>query len=288
MVTKFAEQCGVAFDCEGETLIGVITRPEQPMSCGVLVVVGGPQYRAGSHRQFVLLARHLAEHSIACMRFDYRGMGDSSGALRNFEHVDADIRAALDSFFAAVPELQEVALWGLCDGASASIFYAYRDERVRGLVLLNPWVRTVMGEAKVYLKHYYLKRAVDPAFWKKALTGRFDLKASLSSLAENIKRAAVGHGGGASLADPMKSNTLPDRMGRALHRFDGRVLLVLSGNDLTAKEFVDSTATSACWPELLEDSRVSRIDVPEANHTFSTREWRDLVSVSTQEWLASA
>jgi len=46
---------------------------------GVLIVVGGPQYRVGSHRQFVMLARFLADHGVPCMRFDYRGMGDVSG-----------------------------------------------------------------------------------------------------------------------------------------------------------------------------------------------------------------
>jgi alpha/beta superfamily hydrolase len=49
----------------------------------VLVIVGGPQYRAGSHRQFTLLARSLAEQGFAVLRFDYRGMGDSTGAMRD-------------------------------------------------------------------------------------------------------------------------------------------------------------------------------------------------------------
>ena len=46
------------------------------VATAVLVVVGGPQVRAGSHRHFVQLARHLATHGHAVMRFDVRGMGD--------------------------------------------------------------------------------------------------------------------------------------------------------------------------------------------------------------------
>ena len=75
----------VAFACGQDWLLGVVTRPEKPRSRGVLVAVGGPQYRAGSHRQFVLLANDLAAQGYAVMRFDYRGMGDSTGEPRTFE-----------------------------------------------------------------------------------------------------------------------------------------------------------------------------------------------------------
>ncbi|WP_229425323.1 hydrolase 1, exosortase A system-associated [Massilia sp. Se16.2.3] len=104
----------------------------------MLVVVGGPQYRAGSHRQFTLLARDLADAGIPALRFDYRGMGDSEGDLQTFEHVEDDLRAAIDRFFLEVPGMREVVLWGLCDGASAAAMYAPQDARVSGLVLLNP------------------------------------------------------------------------------------------------------------------------------------------------------
>src|SRR5688500_5345431 len=80
----------LAFECDGERLLGILSASQQPAKRGVLIVVGGPQYRAGSHRQFTLLARHLAEHGVPTLRFDYRGMGDSGGDVRGFEHVGAD------------------------------------------------------------------------------------------------------------------------------------------------------------------------------------------------------
>jgi len=130
------------FDCEGFALLGVIAEPELPARVGVVIVVGGPQYRAGSHRQFVLLARSLAEAGVASLRFDLRGMGDSEGPRTDFEHAQADIRAAIDALCGAVPRVEQVVLWGLCDGASASALYAGGDRRVAGLALFNPWVRT--------------------------------------------------------------------------------------------------------------------------------------------------
>ena len=42
---------------------------------------------------------------------------------------------------AAAPQVQRVALFGLCDGASAAAMYADRvdDPRVIQLLMLNPW-----------------------------------------------------------------------------------------------------------------------------------------------------
>ena len=55
-----APERGIVFGCAGEELVGVVHPVASPVARGVLVVVGGPQYRVGSHRQFVLLARRLA------------------------------------------------------------------------------------------------------------------------------------------------------------------------------------------------------------------------------------
>ena len=100
----------LVFDCEGESLVGILSGAGLPAVRGVLIVVGGPQYRVGSHRQFALLARHLAEHGVPTLRFDYRGMGDSDGEVRTFEGVGADIRCAIDRFFDNVPGLKDVVI----------------------------------------------------------------------------------------------------------------------------------------------------------------------------------
>jgi len=69
--TPSAQELAFTFDCEGETLVGILHQPTRPSQgrdaqrTGVVVVVDGPQHRAGSHRQFVHLARHLAAASPA-------------------------------------------------------------------------------------------------------------------------------------------------------------------------------------------------------------------------------
>jgi exosortase A-associated hydrolase 1 len=266
----------VAFECRQDWLLGVITRPEKPRSRGVLIVVGGPQYRVGSHRQFVLLANDLAAQGYAVMRFDYSGMGDSTGEPRTFENVGEDLRAAVDLFLSRVPEVAEVVIWGLCDAASATLFYCHQDPRVTGIVLLNPWVRTAHGEARAHLKHYYLRHAFSAAPWTKLLRGEFDLAASARSFVRNLKTASTGSTG-----------TLPERMADGLARFKGRTLLITAGSDLTAKEFLDTAGASPRWSKLLQSPRVTRQALRDATHTFPRRDWRDQVSRWTAGWLRS-
>jgi exosortase A-associated hydrolase 1 len=284
----------VSFSCEGDRLLGIVHRPARAFHRGLLVVVGGPQYRIGSHRQFVLLARALAMVGVPVMRFDYRGLGDSEGDTRTFEDIDADIRAAIDSFFDSVPELKEVAIWGLCDAASAALFYAHTDSRVVGIALLNPWVRTDAGLAEAYLRHYYWRRMIDPTFWRKVRRGEFKVTASLRSLLSmlavklGLMESALPDGQEFTSRSSGRSNrSLPQCMLEGWKAFSGRVLLILSGNDLTAKEFKNLVASSPQWRRLLQSPRVTRRDFPEADHTFSRREWRDQIATWTAEWVKS-
>lgn len=271
------------FECGENCLTGIASLPEHPAKRGVLIIVGGPQYRIGSHRQFTLLARDLARAGIPSMRFDYRGMGDSDGDLHTFENVHEDIRSAVDAFLERCPGLESVILWGLCDAASAAIFYARHDPRICGLVLLNPWIRTTAGEAKARLKHYYLSRLTNPALWQKLLSGKFHFRNSF----RDLFKSASALTGPAPLGEKGDLLALPDRMRNDLGKFNGRILLILSGNDLTAREFDDATKASSSWRKLLGEPRVQRHDLIDADHTFSCRHWRDQVSAWTQEWISA-
>ena len=273
------------FSCHGATLFGILSAPAQAATRGVLVAVGGPQYRAGSHRQFTLLARDLAAGGVPVLRFDYRGMGDSEGAPRTFESVSDDLRAAIDAFFKAQPALESVVLWGLCDGACAALFHAPDDARVSGLVLLNPWVQTEAGQARAQLKHYYLARLTAPQFWLKIAAGNFNYVAAAHSLRETIARLVKPATKPGSDANDMAATALPEKMRTSLARFNGQVLLILSGQDLTAKEFLDTVARCGDWQKLLRAPRVTRHELAAADHTFSRREWRDQVARWTAAWM---
>jgi len=276
-----ATETALSFDCAGESLVGIVNGAELEARRGVLIVVGGPNYRAGSGRQFTLLARRLAESGVPTLRFDYRGMGDSGGEARTFERVNDDIRSAIDRFFAAAPGLEEIVIWGLCDAASAALMYAHEDARVSALVLLNPWVRTTQGLARVHLKHYYLRRLFQASLWQKLARGEFDFRAAAAAL-RKIVLDALGR-----RSAPSSGSEAPflERMEQGLREFRGRILLILSGNDLTAQEFKGFVAGSERWQRLLARVGVTRHDLAEANHTFARRDWRDQVERWTSDWV---
>ncbi len=276
------EEQALVIPCGAEDLVGIVHCPEHPESTGVLVLTGGPQYRVGSHRQFVLLGRSLSLAGIAVMRFDYRGMGDSSGDPTDFEHCEADIRAAVDKFLETVPGLERVVLWGLCDAASASMIYACSDARISGLVLLNPWARTEAGEAQTLLKHYYLRRLFSAEFWRGFFTGGLAIGDALRSLLGNV-RQAMSSDGEEIVAG--RSENFIDRMQQGLEAFAGQTLLIMSGDDLTAAEFRSLANSSRDWRRILGRSSCVQRDIPAANHTFSSAEWRSEVELLTRDWV---
>jgi len=273
--------CGeepVRFDCDGETLFGILARPDKPRDIGIVIVVGGPQTRVGSHRQFVLLSRALAAAGYPVLRFDVRGMGDSTGDPRSFEHITPDIAAANDTLQEHCPAVRHIALWGLCDAAAAALLYCdeTHDPRIAGLCLLNPWVRSEATLAKTQVKHYYGQRLLQKEFWVKLLSGRLNI---IHSVAELLRKL------GQATAKTEQTLGFQERMARGWKSFTGPILLILSGDDYTAKEFLEYAAASDNWRGLLEQGGITRIDIAAAKHTFSSAEWRNTVSLATAGWL---
>lgn len=275
------QERALVFECRGERLIGILHEPSsRPRPLGVLVVVGGPQYRVGSHRQFVVLARALAAAGHPVLRFDHRGIGDSGGDPRSFEELDDDIRAAADALFAACAGLEHCVIFGLCDAASAAMMYCPRDARVTGLILANPWVHSEAGVARAYVRHYYLGRLLQASFWRKVAAGEFDAVGSLRDLFRKLRLSS----GRASTGD----GTFQERMLQGLSRFRGRVLLLVSGHDLTAAEFVDLAQTDRRWAALLARPGVERRDYAGSDHTFSDVDGLAASVADCTAWLAAS
>jgi len=252
-------------------LLGVLHQPEESLGVGVLVVVGGPQYRVGSHRQFVQLSRALAREGIASMRFDCRGMGDSGGDKQPFDDIHEDIRAACDAF-CAESGIERVVLWGLCDAASAAMMYSIEDSRIAGLVLLNPWLQSEDARARTMVRYYYLRRLVSKEFWLKLLGGKVKVRTGLREARSYIK--------GSMSESSRPTGSYQSRMQSAMAQFKGKICLILSGSDLTAREFELQALGVNGWPSFRADScLVHRLKG--ADHTFSSSPYkRKVESVS--------
>ena len=221
---------------EGSILYGVVHDPRSTAKRGILMVAAGPD-RIGTNRQFLLLARDWAADGIPVMRFDRQGQGDSEGAgAFNFDSMMSDIRSAIDCFTSAVPGIERVVLWGLCDAGLNSLKYARRDPRVDGLVLVNP---------------------------------QLDIT---DHSAGSIRPNAPGS---------------IDKYLELLSAFKGRSLVILSERDVIATEFKANVMTTTAWERLVEDSKVAAMHLPNADHSFTSKELRDQVSNWTADWIRS-
>jgi exosortase A-associated hydrolase 1 len=272
---------GKVFWCGENRLVGVATIPDKPNDVGVLVLVGGPQYRVGSHRQFTLLARSLAQAGITTLRFDYTGMGDSEGGRRDFDQTESDIAAAIQTLCST--GVRRVVLWGLCDGASSAMMFAYRNPRVAGMILLNPWVHTGEYSPQVKLAHFYRPSLSRKDQWHRLLSGKINVTSAMKELASDtlglIGGRALRTSGGAT------KDSFVDAMLEGLERFGNNTLIVLSESDLTAREFSSLASGDPRWKAALAKSSVTLKTILSADHTFSQRPWKEEVSRLSIEWV---
>lgn len=282
----------ISFMCGDAELAGVLHRGTKDARLGVVIVVaGGPQYRVGAHRQFVSLARLMASNGYPVLRFDLRGMGDSSGEHLGYHQSRADIRAAVDELMRQEPGLKQVALFGECESASGILFYAEKDARVSQIALANPWVRTAEGQAEVILKHYYMDRLKSPEFWRGVVQGKLNIRASVGSFGTVLRdywrgRQAKRVDASAAGLPDFDHLPLPAKTAEGMRRFKGPVLLLMSGRDYIAREFDEVTKSHEAWKGLLTDARVRRKDIADADHTFSKPEAKAEAQGALLDWLA--
>jgi len=284
-----AKEIPLVFDCHGDALVGIVHAPELPARTGVLMIVaGGPQYRAGCCRQLLLIARAMAARGYAVMRFDYRGLGDSAGPFRGFQSIHDDLTAALTTFMREVPSLTDIVLWGGCDAASASMIHGWRLPLVKGMILGNPFASSEATRARAIVKSYYLDRLRDRAFWARVVRFRFNPLSAANDLLGTLRRSLDEpryKTNAAADADPLGNGPFPVRMREGFKRFGGPALLIMSGKSLVRQEFDSIVAASPEWRSALHAKGVSRHDIPHADQAFSTIAARQEALAAALAWL---
>lgn len=256
------------FECAGTLLRGVLHRPEGDCQRG-LIVIG----RTGSDRLGVLLARGCALRGVTVFRFDFRGRGDCEGPVVSVEETGEDLASAIQAFQEAVPSLEEVALWGLSEGAAAALLYAQTDARVTGVCLVNPWIRMDLAVARRHLKQN-VERLSERTFWDQIRRSEAGYLGAVQSFVRLVRNV---------IAAPNRPDPLKLRVINGLAKFTGPVCLVLSGQDPATAVF--QIATEKHLRALAEEGRLVRYDLPEANHMFSRSDWRETLIGWTADWM---
>lgn len=129
------------------------------------------------------------------------------------------------------------------------------------------------------VNHYYMQRLMQKEFWTKLLRGGVAFKA-LAGLMRNIRVAASATSRSASSQLPFQQ-----RMAAACDTFAGDIVMLLSSEDYTAKEFLEYARKDAAWNNALTHPRLVRHDLQGADHTCSSSASRDLVMKLTLGWL---
>ena len=279
----------LSFDCQGAELYGIVHVPAEPVETGLLTVVaGGPQYRAGCGRQLLTLARELASQDIPVMRFDQRGVGDSTGQFLGFENLEDDIRAALAAFKAAVPDLKRVVLWGGCDGASAVLLNAWKFPEVGGAILANPFVTSNQTQ-KILQRKHYCKRLMQLSFWKKLFSFQYKpldyLKSLMTKKAGQKSQASEGQANDDSLDIVKPDAAFVDRMLQGFENFQGSVLFLMSGFSPTRREFDEFVRSYRPWAKVYKRASNQRVDLPDADQTFSTSSAQKTINSAAAKWI---
>jgi fermentation-respiration switch protein FrsA (DUF1100 family) len=136
----------VGFDNEaaGVRLAGTLTVPQGkgPFPAVVLVQGSGAINRDGDvagHKTLLVMADHLSRQGIAVLRYDKRGVGKSTGKLREATLPDlaADAEAAL-RFLRSRPEVdpRHIGVVGHSEGGLVAPLIAARDPKLGFIVML--------------------------------------------------------------------------------------------------------------------------------------------------------
>jgi dienelactone hydrolase len=262
-----------------ENLVGVLTRPAEPGAAlpAVICLNAGVIHRVGPHRMHVLLGRRLAARGFHAFRLDLSGIGDSralSGTTAFRERAVADARAAMDMLAERVGA-QRFVLFGLCSGADNGVAAALADERVVGLVLLDPYTYvTRRAQARKLLARVRKLGAVRPVLTWAAHKAAERLRTRLRSLS-----------GPEDLPEPTGRDVLPAEVfGGVLETLLGRgvgILAIYSGA-LEAR-YNHPDQLFEVFPRLR--GRVDRIFFSEANHMFTERAALAELLRTVGEWL---
>lgn len=256
----------ILFSCEGSRLVG--TLDEAAGTCGLVIVTGGNETRAGAWNGQALFAARIAKAGWPVLRFDRRGVGDSEGENGEFRANGPDIAAAIAAFREACPQITRIVALGNCDGAAALMLAQGRG--CDALILSNPWtIEDDEGDvlAPGVARDHYRRRLRDPAAIRRLLSGQVSplkLGRSLLGLWRKPAREAP-HG------------SLLDELVAGIEGFGGPVRFLVAERDRTGLTFLDR------WAK--DDARIRRC--ARATHSYIEPDAQEWLQAQTCEVLAA-
>jgi pimeloyl-ACP methyl ester carboxylesterase len=250
----------------------------------VVFLNAGVLHRVGPHRLHVLLARRLSVGGFGSLRIDLSGIGDSRnlpGTLTFRESSVADVRSAMDCLRTQNGATRFI-LFGLCSGADNGLATALADERVVGLILIDPpaYVTFRSQMRAIASKFSSFDGAVGPmATWAIGLAAR-RARQLLQTIA---RRAARGTSSNGSEQEPGRTPPPSGEYFRQLSALLDRgvkILCVFSGANAATYNHPGQIYES--FPRLR--GRLDALYFPAANHVFTELQARDALTDAVALW----
>jgi pimeloyl-ACP methyl ester carboxylesterase len=276
---------------EAQGLVGVVADPPVAAAAvtrpGVILLNAGVIHRVGPSRLYVHLARALASIGCVAVRFDHSGIGDSAVRRDDAPFEVSSIqeaRAAMDALQDS-RGIDRFVLVGLCSGAVTAFDAAGLDDRVAGVVMINPQGFDLNPEWNGYIanrgdaRRYWKRSLFSAKSWWHALTGRVDYK----RLAAVLWRQASGPGRAREVV-----SSVVTRVGTELQKLmnrEVRTLLVCSEGDdgieymnvILQRDVRTLTSAAHLTVEIL----------PGADHSLTLLESQRRVVEIVREWAGS-
>jgi hypothetical protein len=243
-----------------------------------IILNAGVLHRVGPHRLHVILGRRIAARGFASLRLDLGGIGDSiasSDATTFRDSAVADTRAAMTGVTEMLGTARFV-LFGVCAGADNSIATAIADERVAGIVLVDPPTYPTRRGQLRYLRARVAERGGPREVLRWGMT-----------VAERRLRLAVAMFGRSEVDDPPSEGrelppiaTYRDQLTTLVDR-GVRILAIFSG--IHGARYSHPDQLFEVFPTLR--GRLDHLYFPAANHTFTELDAQAELIDSVTGWM---
>ncbi|MBT3287803.1 MAG: alpha/beta fold hydrolase [Victivallales bacterium] len=299
----------VSFPVQGDCVHGVLSSPaDGGKSVGIVFVHGWSGNRAGPHGLLTGLARHFAALGYPSLRFDFRGRGESEG-----EGLEASLPSMAEDLVGATASFREatgldrVVYFGLCSGGNVTIG-TLPSLPAAGLILLSVYPFSD-GDAfgrDVHRTFHYLKvywhKATRGDTWRRLFRGDVSVKGVCNVLfghflnrgrnrkkegeqEQEEKPASSGRGAGktakAAATESRTQGGEAPKKHLAKLRADLPVLMVYGTSD------PDAPAARTYFGDYVSEHGlpVDMVEIPGANHNFSSADWKRQVSELADSFL---
>jgi exosortase A-associated hydrolase 1 len=226
----------------------------------LLIVSGGNEIRSGAHCGMAQLALRIAEQGFPVLRYDRRGIGESTGQNNGFLDSAQEIAAAAQ-FLRQQQQVQNIIAFGNCDAATALALFG-PDAGLDGYILANPWVIEPTGVAdtdeptisSAAIRSRYWDRIKNPRTILDLLSGKIDFKKLLKGLKQALR--------------PEEISPLSSQLRDALSGINSDTMILLAKRDTTARAFL-AAWNSTDFEPLRRKAGITVESLDSASHSFA-------------------